>query len=68
MDWPVQNEDIQVKDRAEVVDRKKHGQGRRLCAVSAIWQSNLPCCWANILKRRRAKEGRLESRESSRVW
>ena len=42
MDWVVQNEDIQVKERVEVVDRRKHGQGRRLWAVSAIWQSNLP--------------------------
>ena len=43
MDWPVQDQDIQIQEEVELVDKKKHGQGRRLCAVSAMWPWNLPC-------------------------
>lgn len=59
-----QYEDIRAKETMGLDQSKKHGEGRRLCAVSAIWQSNLPCC-EDILERRRAKEDSMEGESSN---
>ncbi len=49
-------------------DSRTHDEGRRLCAVSAIWQLSLPYGKKSILERRRVKECSVEVEASSQRW
>lgn len=62
----LQHEDIQAEATTEFDHNMKHDEVRRLCAVSAIWQSDLLCCKENILERRRARNGIFEGGVPSR--
>lgn len=55
----MQHEDIQAEATTELDHSMKHDEVRRLCAVSAIWQSDLLCHKENILERRRTRSGSL---------